>query len=230
MSALTVSSITPPISPAPEADLDDASLRLLPAPITEPYPAARIALPRHTRAGAAQRSLALDVHGTAQARSLPAPAMALADPASVCSAASLTDEPEAAGATAGSGEPAGPVRLRATPPRHDLPPATLHWAGQYVQAAIEVSAGLRPPAQLTRWSSDDVMATLHRRFTLHQRLGARRPAGRGRPALRSVRGCSPDQGVVEASAVIFDRGRVRAVALRMERLHARWQVTALEFG
>jgi hypothetical protein len=35
---------------------------------------------------------------------------------------------------------------------------------------------------------------------------------------------------VEASAVVLDRGRYRAIALRLEDADGRWRVTALEIG
>lgn len=104
------------------------------------------------------------------------------------------------------------------------------WAAQFVQAAVEVGAGLRPPAQLVRWASAEVHAKLCRRAALAARLP--RPQAAGRPAalVRSVRACRPRDGVCEASAVVLDRGRVRAVALRMEGLDGRWQVTELVLG
>jgi hypothetical protein len=48
--------------------------------------------------------------------------------------------------------------------------------------------------------------------------------------VRSMRLCRPADGVVEASAVVVDRGRVRAVALRLEEFGGRWRVCALEIG
>ena len=49
-------------------------------------------------------------------------------------------------------------------------------------------------------------------------------------SVRAVLTCLPCNGVCEASAVVIDRGRVRALALRMEGLDGRWRVTALEIG
>jgi hypothetical protein len=48
--------------------------------------------------------------------------------------------------------------------------------------------------------------------------------------VRSVRVCLPADGVAEASAVVVSRGRVLAVALRLEGLDGRWRMTALEVG
>lgn len=103
------------------------------------------------------------------------------------------------------------------------------WAAQFVRAAVEIGAGARSPAQLVRWCSPSVHAMLCRRAALAARLP--RPASPVRPAVvRSVRVCRPRDGACEASAVVLDRGRVRAVAVRMESLDGRWQVTALLLG
>jgi hypothetical protein len=119
-------------------------------------------------------------------------------------------------------------------PQRSLPPA-LHWTRQFVQAALEVAAGRRAPSQLVRWTSDDVFATLARRAALAARVErterATGASARSVPvAVRSVRLCHPEEHIVEASAVVTDRGRVRAVALRVEGIEGRWRVTALEIG
>jgi hypothetical protein len=119
-------------------------------------------------------------------------------------------------------------------PKRSLPPA-LHWTRQFVQAALEVAAGRRAPSQLVRWTSEDVFTTLSRRAALAARVErAERVTGASARsvavAVRSVRLCHPGAGVVEASAVVTDRGRVRAVALRVEGVDGRWRVTALEIG
>ncbi len=108
------------------------------------------------------------------------------------------------------------------------PPEAVRWAGQFVQAAVEVAAGLRPPAQLTRWATDDVREALGRRGALNRRRGIC-DASRRR-VVRSVRASSPRTGVAEASAVVSDGTRLRAVALRMETVEGRWRVTALQLG
>lgn len=104
-----------------------------------------------------------------------------------------------------------------------------------MQAALEVAAGRRAPSQLVRWTSEDVFATLSRRAALAARVERAERAGGASArsvavSVRSVRLCHPDTGVVEASAVVTDRGRVRAVALRVEVVDGRWRVTALEIG
>ena len=113
----------------------------------------------------------------------------------------------------------------------DLPvaPPAGTWARQFVQAALEVSNGRRSPSQLVRWTSEEVFALLTRRHALAQRIerpGVVAPV----TVVRTVRLCRPADGVVEACAVVVDRGRVRAVALRLEDLAGRWRVSALEIG
>ncbi|HET9658554.1 MAG TPA: Rv3235 family protein [Kineosporiaceae bacterium] len=117
-------------------------------------------------------------------------------------------------------------------PGHALPdPAD--WARQFVQAAIEVTTGLRPASQLVRWTTDEIRTRLARRAELARRM-SRRAAPRAQSAqpstVRSTRVCIPRDGVAEACAVVSDGVRFRAVALRMEGLDGRWRVTSLELG
>jgi hypothetical protein len=115
------------------------------------------------------------------------------------------------------GEPvlAGPV------PRPE--PGPRGWALQFAQVAVEVVAGLRPPGQLLRWTSEEVQAALQRRHAL-----ALRAAGQPRRSrVRSVHVSTPVEGVAEVAAVVGDGVRCRAVAFRMEGRDERWQVTAL---
>jgi hypothetical protein len=108
-------------------------------------------------------------------------------------------------------------------------PEPKQWATQFVQAAVEVAAGLRPANQLIRWTSDEVHGRLARRAEL-----GRQAVLRGRPPQRSVvrstRVCIPRDGVAEATVIVTDGSRTRAVALRLEGLDGRWRVTALEVG
>ena len=103
-----------------------------------------------------------------------------------------------------------------------------------VQAVIEVLAGTRQPSQLVRWLSADVYTALQRRAGLAARQRRKATSATAAVARRavvsSVRLCQPADGVVEASAVVLDRGRVRAVAVRLEGLDGRWRATALEVG
>jgi len=95
------------------------------------------------------------------------------------------------------------------------------------QALIEVTAGLRPPPQLVRFTSPDVYAVLCRRA----HVASRRPPASRRPALvRRVRVQEPADGVVEAAAVVVHHDRVRALAMRLVGLDRRWVITELQLG
>ncbi|MEJ5946162.1 Rv3235 family protein [Pseudokineococcus basanitobsidens] len=115
--------------------------------------------------------------------------------------------------------------------------------GALAGAVVEVLSGHRPAAQLVRWTTLEVHAELQRRAALAARLRPARPSRRpsspsgagasraGRPAVvRRVHVCRPSEGVVEASAVVVDGDRVRAVALRLEGWDRRWRATAVEVG
>ena len=102
-------------------------------------------------------------------------------------------------------------------------------------AAVEVLAGHRPAQQLAVWMHRDVLASLQLRASLSRRdtPGAAPElalAHRG-ATVRSSRACMIRPGVYEASAVVSDQLRCRAVALRFELAEGvGWRVTALEIG
>jgi hypothetical protein len=97
---------------------------------------------------------------------------------------------------------------------------------RFSQVALEVASGLRPAAQLVRWTTPAVVAALGRRHALAQRGGGRPP----RATVRSVRLCEPAPGVGEVAAVVAAGPRVRALAFRMEDEGGRWRVVAFELG
>ena len=116
---------------------------------------------------------------------------------------------------------------RALPPPPALEEsAARSWALQFTQVALEVTAGLRPPAQVARWTSDAVHASLQRRHA----AALRSAASARRSRVRSVHVCVPTDGVAEVAAVVGDGVRCRAVAFRMEGRNERWRVTALHLG
>ena len=100
--------------------------------------------------------------------------------------------------------------------------------------AIEVLAGTRPAQQLSRRLDPRCLAALQHRAALTRRVasGSSPTAGRlhRNPSVRSVRACRVSDDVYEASAVVVEESRVRAVALRLERGAASWRVTVLEIG
>ena len=104
-----------------------------------------------------------------------------------------------------------------------------------VQAAMEVLAGIRPVHQLARRLDPRCLAALQHRAALIRREITRT----GNPALtrlhrnstvRSVRVCEVADGIYEASAVVVDDVRARAVAVRLERSKHIWRVVELVIG
>lgn len=104
-----------------------------------------------------------------------------------------------------------------------------------VQAAMEVLAGIRPVHQLARRLDPCCLTTLQHRAALIRREATRT----ANPVLArlhrnstvgSVRVCKVSEGVYEASAVVVDDVRARAVAVRLERSKQVWRVTELVIG
>lgn len=104
-----------------------------------------------------------------------------------------------------------------------------------VQASMEVLAGIRPIHQLARRLDPRCLAALQHRAALIRRELTRT----GNPVLarlhrnsvvRSVRVCEVTDGIYEASAVVVDDVRARAVAVRLERSKQVWRVVELVIG
>ncbi|NUT70016.1 Rv3235 family protein [Pseudarthrobacter sp. C4D7] len=104
-----------------------------------------------------------------------------------------------------------------------------------VQAAMEVLAGIRPIHQLARRLDPRCLASLQHRAALIRRELTRT----GNPALarlhrnsavRSVRVCEVAEGIFEATAVVVDDVRARAVAVRLERSKQVWRIVELVIG
>lgn len=136
----------------------------------------------------------------------------------------------AAGAVAPTDIRVAPPPLRAVDESRDV----CAIARSTVQAAIEVLAGTRPAQQLSRRLDPRCLTALQHRAALTRRVpsGSSPTAGRlhRNPSVRSVRTCRVSEDVYEASAVVVEELRVRAVALRLERSKVAWRVTALEIG
>lgn len=117
----------------------------------------------------------------------------------------------AAGATTGAraGAPARVTGLRTT-------------AAMVVRAIVEVLSGARPVSQLAGWTSEPLQADLAR---IAAAITVRTPS-----QVRSVRVSEPRPGAAEVSAVVSRRGRMSALALRMEFVQERWRVTTLQVG
>lgn len=116
-------------------------------------------------------------------------------------------------------------------PADDLPDAR-SWSAHVGQALVEVMHGARPPAQVLRWTSPEVYTVVARRGALAaRRAGHPLRQGEGvvrRVRVRAARVCHPRDDVAEASLVLHDGGRLRALAIRLEGRDGRWVVTALQ--
>lgn len=104
-----------------------------------------------------------------------------------------------------------------------------------VQAAMEVLAGIRPVHQLARRLDPRCLAALQHRASLIRRELARSASPslarlHKNSVVRSVRACEVAPGIYEASAVVVDDVRARAVAVRLERSKQVWRVTELVVG
>lgn len=117
-----------------------------------------------------------------------------------------------------------------TTARADLPDPR-QWAAHIGQAVVEVMAGARSAPQLVRWTTPEVYAVVARRGALAARRAAagRSPQPR-RAVVRRVLVCEPADGVAEASVIVLDGDRVRALAIRLVGLDGRWRVEALQVG
>jgi hypothetical protein len=123
--------------------------------------------------------------------------------------------------------PAGGVAVASEPTRRDLLPDPRPWTARLAQAIAEVLAGARPPAQLSRVATLEVLQLLERNAG---RLGARPGAPAQRPVVDSVHVTEPRDGVAEACAVLDTGPRRRALALRLEGRGGGWRCTAIQVG
>lgn len=111
-----------------------------------------------------------------------------------------------------------PVRT----PRVDLPAPGPH-AATLTRMVLEVLAGDRPLRQLTRCATPEVCDEVE---VLVSPRAPRPWAG----SLRRLMVCEPVAGVAEVSAIVSQGVRTVALALRLEGVDGRWQLTALQLG
>ena len=124
-----------------------------------------------------------------------------------------------------------PLRLvpPALPPTPDLAvaPEVRDWSGRLVQAIVEVFVGARAAAQLSPFTTLDVLHQLER---WSGRLTSRDGRPAQQPRVVSVHVCEPRDRIAEVCAVVDTGPRRRAFALRLEAKDSRWTCTALELG
>lgn len=114
-----------------------------------------------------------------------------------------------------------------TPTEHLPDPGPL--LQNLTRCVIEILAGARELEQIARWVSDDVHRHLMKRVVISNRARAAKGQQPSRPAfsIGSTTISEPRDGVVEAVVIVRGRARVRAVAIRLEGLDARWRATAI---
>lgn len=112
-----------------------------------------------------------------------------------------------------------------------LEPLDGRWVARMARAIAEVSSGIRPASQLSRWVERRLLDRLADRGAAMRR----HPTARAHDlsphqwrGVRSVRLCPVADGVIEASAVLIGRERAVAIAMRFEAADARWLVTSAE--
>jgi hypothetical protein len=138
---------------------------------------------------------------------------------------------------AGTAPAASPVTEKDNAVRPDELRQVTATARSVAQAAMEVIGGTRPVQQLARWLEPDCYEKLVHRAALAKAGQERRRPGRDSDprlprsaVVRSSRVCPVSEDAYEASLVIVETTRVRAVALRLEFRRGLWKVAALEIG
>ena len=111
----------------------------------------------------------------------------------------------------GSSTPADRGRPgRSAEPPVPAPGAFPGWPSRFAQVLAETLAGSRPPGQMVPWTTE--MARLH-----IERLGPQLASGQ-RPRVRRIVTYHPTSDVIEMTVVVGFGVRVRALAVRLERV------------
>lgn len=97
------------------------------------------------------------------------------------------------------------------------------------QAVIETLAGIRDVEQSARWLSDSVYQQLKQTALSANRTRAAQQIKVMRPnlSLGKITHFSPRPGVTEGVVIVHNRGRARAVAIRLEAYNGRWRAKRL---
>lgn len=107
-------------------------------------------------------------------------------------------------------------------------------AARFMQALVEVLAGVRPARQMAPWMAPDVYAQLTSRLAVQARGPLRTRQGRG-PRIVSVHVAMVSDEAAEIAGRMVHRGRSRAIAVRLElqtnhRGDRIWRCTALAWA
>ncbi len=97
------------------------------------------------------------------------------------------------------------------------------------QAVLEILAGTRELAQISRWVTESVYGQLLKRMTLvsRARVAAQQPIKRPVFVLDKPRISCPAYGVVEAVVIVRGAERTRSIAMRLEAAGGRWRASAI---
>ena len=97
------------------------------------------------------------------------------------------------------------------------------------QSVIETLAGIRDIEQCARWLSDGVYQQLRQKTLASNRSRANAQEKSLRPnlAIGKISSFSPRDGVVEGVVIVHNRGRARAVAIRLEGYNGRWRAKSV---
>jgi hypothetical protein len=117
---------------------------------------------------------------------------------------------------------AAPGPGEAAPGPREAAPGPGDWPSAFAQVLAETLAGSRPPAQMTRWTTERTRSHI-------RRLGPLLAAG-AQPRVRRVVTSRPAAGVVEMAVVVGFGPRVRALAVRLERSEPRPAACGLPDG
>lgn len=119
-----------------------------------------------------------------------------------------------------------PDEPSASKPRSTAPlPNPGPLAERVALAAVEILHGFRNPQQLREYMVPHLYKQLADAAGLAHRCGQpTRMPGR----VMSSRLCEPADGVCEATIVIHDSRKPRACAVRLNAMHNKWKVTALD--
>jgi hypothetical protein len=95
------------------------------------------------------------------------------------------------------------------------------------KACVEAILGASSLDSLVRWLAPDVREQLAQQHSLARRAGR---TGAPNVEVRRARVCRVSAEACEVSIVVFCEGRARAVAMRLQDVSGRWQVSAIEIG